>query len=54
MTWGLLYWILMLIWVIVAWPWPWTVGLPAWPGQIILFILFLALGWKVFGPPIHG
>jgi hypothetical protein len=59
MTLGLLFWILMLLWLVgygwgtfhgpagqpVSWP---TVG-----PNILLFILLLILGWKVFGSPIQ-
>ncbi len=60
MTLGLAYWILMLLWLVlgVYWSWPATPGHPAgyWPlgGNLLLFILLVLLGWKVFGPPIHG
>jgi len=56
MTLGLCYWILMLIWLafgllahfgVVAGPY--RVGVNA----VLLFILFLLLGWQVFGPPLH-
>jgi hypothetical protein len=56
MTLGLAYWVLMLIWLVfgllthfgmVAAPW-------AASGDILLlFVLFLLLGWQVFGPPLH-
>ena len=53
MTFGLVFWILMLIWLIFGiwrdWPNHFAVG-----GNLLQFILFLLLGWKVFGPPIHG
>jgi len=56
MTLGLCYWILMLIWLV----WgvlthfslvtgPYTTGV----NVVLLFILFLLLGWQVFGPPLH-
>ena len=55
MSFGLVYWILMLIWLVF--------GLALHGGYIgsygvignivLLFILFFLLGWKVFGPPIH-
>lgn len=49
---GLIFWILMLIWLIAAWP-----GVnfgPPWGGSLLLFILLLLLGWHSFGQPIHG
>jgi hypothetical protein len=56
MTLGLCYWILMLIWLVfgllvhfnvVGGPYG-VVG-----SSLLLFILFLLLGWQVFGPPLH-
>jgi len=53
MTLGLAYWIVMLIWLVFglwhSWPQPYPTA-----GNIILFILLLLLGWKVFGAPLHG
>ncbi len=53
MTFGLAYWILMLIWLVFGlwsnWPNQKMTG-----GTILLFILLVLLGWKVFGPPIHS
>lgn len=49
---GLMYWILMLLWLIfglwVSWPNYRASGL-----NLMLFILLVLLGWKVFGPPIQ-
>jgi hypothetical protein len=53
MTIGLAFWILMLLWLVFgmwqAWPSHYVVG-----GNLLLFILLVLVGWKVFGPPIHG
>jgi hypothetical protein len=57
MTLGLCFYILMLIWAVF--------GLLVYSGNVVgpygilgntvlLFVLFLLLGWKVFGPPLHG
>lgn len=58
MTFGLIYWILMLIWFVFGVIINFGVlgegtryGLFA--NQILFFVLFLLLGWKVFGPPVH-
>ena len=52
MSFGLVYWILMLLWLVfglwISWPDHKLVG-----GNLLLFILLVLLGWKVFGPPIH-
>lgn len=60
MTIALVFWILMLLWLVWGlWGW-WAPGQPnqppywAWGNTLLLFILFLLLGWKVFGAPIHG
>lgn len=56
MTLGLCYWILMLIWAVfgllvhfsvIGGPYG-VVG-----NSLLLFVLFLLLGWQVFGPPLH-
>jgi len=59
MTIGLAFWILMLLWLVLGLWWAWPPG-PVGHGwfplgsTVLLFILFLLLGWKVFGPPLHG
>jgi len=51
---SLLYWILMLLWLVFGvWShWPSNkMGM----GHVgLTFILFLLLGWQVFGKPIEG
>jgi hypothetical protein len=53
MSMGLLFWILMLLWLIfgVWWNWPnhYLVG-----GNVLLFVLLAILGWHAFGAPVHG
>ncbi len=48
---GLMFWILMLIWLVFSlwssWPNHVLVG-----GNLLVFILFLLLGWHAFGSPI--
>lgn len=52
---GLLFAILMILWGIsliggfAGWPGPWIQA-----GAVLQWILFACLGWKVFGPLIHG
>ena len=65
MTLGLIFWILMLLWLIFGlwWSWPGAPGQPTSSGYgylypigntVLLFILFLLLGWAVFGAPVRG
>jgi len=56
MTLGLCFWVLMLIWLVFGLlthfgvvAGVYAVGANA----ILLFVLFLLLGWQVFGPPLH-
>jgi len=53
MTLGLAFWILMLLWLVFglwyAYPNHYLIG-----GNILLFVLLLLLGWKVFGAPLHA
>lgn len=58
---GLIFWILMLLWLVLGlWQaWPGTANQPyaGWypiGSTLLLFILFLLLGWASFGPPVHG
>lgn len=56
MTLGLAYWVLMLIWLVFGIVTSFGLLERNWgvPGNIILlFILFVLLGWQVFGPPLH-
>lgn len=56
MAMGLMFWILMLLWLVFG-------AVAYWPGSqfghygpagnwLLLFILLLLLGWHAFGPPI--
>lgn len=54
MTLGLCYWIMMLIWLAFGLWSSWPGGFKTNTGHLLLFILFLLVGWKVFGPPIHN
>ena len=58
MTIGLLFWILMLIWLVFGfwsnWPAAGPVNLRPIGGTLMLFILLAILGWKVFGPALHS
>jgi hypothetical protein len=55
MTLGLAFWIIMLIWFVfgLALHFGFVGAAYAIGGTLMLFILFLLLGWQVFGPPLH-
>ena len=42
----------MLLWLVFGVDWP-NVR-TTWRGSIFLFLLFLVLGWQVFGSPVKG
>lgn len=54
MSYGLLYYILLLFWLVFGIWWGWDAGYRAFGPNILLFVLFLLIGMKLFGPPIHG
>jgi len=54
---GLIFWVIMLLWFIFALAWNrgWVdASVGPWGNSVMLFVLFLLLGWRVFGAPIHG
>jgi hypothetical protein len=54
---GLIFWVLMLIWFVFALAifGGFVAGAYAVGGSALLhFILFLLLGWQVYGPPVRG
>ncbi len=53
MSFSLCYWILMLVWLVwgAVSTWP---NLRAGGPNLLLFILLVLLGWKVFGAPLHS
>ena len=55
MTLGLCFWILMLIWLVFNLTWHYGVIGSYGPvgSALLLYVLFLLLGWQVFGPPLH-
>ncbi len=51
---GLAFWTLMLLWLVLGLVQNWPNG--NWPGianSLLLFLLFLLLGWHVFGAPLR-
>jgi len=53
---GLAFWVLMLVWLVfgILWHFGLVAGVGMLGGVVLVFVLFFLLGWKVFGPPIHG
>lgn len=56
MSMGLIYWIVMLVWLLVGFAsWGGYLGTHfMWGGSLMLFVLLVLLGWKVFGAPVRG
>jgi hypothetical protein len=53
MSFALVFWILMLLWLVWSLPFnTWSANAP-YASNIMLFILFGLLGWRVFGPALH-
>jgi len=52
----LLFWILMLLWLVFGLWSGYIPGQPytirSWGGNVLLFLLFLIIGWQVFGAPV--
>lgn len=58
MTLGMIYWVIMLIWLLAGVGVSFKNGLdPQYRhlivGNLLIFLLFLLLGWKVFGPIVR-
>jgi len=55
MTLGLAFWIIMLIWFVFGGLVHFGMVAAAYAGvgTLLLFVLFLILGWQVFGAPLH-
>jgi hypothetical protein len=49
---GLLFWILMLLWLLFGLWWNWPNYGPL-GNNLLLFILLVILGWHAFGAPVH-
>lgn len=50
---GLVFWIIMLVWLLFSYVPGLSGGRFGWAGNLILFVLFLILGWAEFGAPIR-
>lgn len=54
---GVIFWVLMLLWMVFGIFGMWWPGLGPyqWYGHgLFLFVLFVLLGWKCFGPPVQN
>lgn len=53
MSLGLCFWIIMVVWAVFGFvinrPTGWALG-----GSLLEFVLFLLVGWGLWGAPIHG
>lgn len=54
MSFALCYWILMLVWFVFGLWTSWPLNNRQAGSTLLLFILLLLLGWKVFGQPLHS
>jgi hypothetical protein len=55
MSFGFVFWLIMLIELLLGLGWHFGIYAPG-AGLgfgVVLFILLALLGWKVFGPPLH-
>lgn len=57
MTIGLLFWILVILWVVFWGAWTWAPGAVGNFGpqgnSLLILVLFILIGWRVFGAPLH-
>lgn len=54
MTLGLAFWIIMLLWLALGLWRHWGVWGIDLGGSLLVFLLFLLLGWQVFGAPLRS
>lgn len=55
MSFELLFWGLMIFWLLFMFMWHtsgWVWGM--WGNSLLLWVLLALLGWKVYGPMLHG
>jgi hypothetical protein len=54
---GEIFWVLMILWLIFGFAWNSNQAMfgswGLWGNWLLLFVLFLILGWKVFGPVVQ-
>lgn len=58
MTISFIYWFLMLVWVLFSGWWGYRTDAagryPVWGSGLLIFLLFLLIGLRIFGDPIKG
>lgn len=58
MSYELLFWLLMVTWLLFSFAWNWSgsvIGVYGPFGNtLLIFVLFLLLGLRVYGPMLHG
>lgn len=52
MSFALAFWLVMLLYIVLG-GWQHGMNWRAQAPNLLLFLLLLLLGWKVFGPPLH-
>jgi hypothetical protein len=50
---GILFWVLMLLWMLNSWWVNAAPGRPWWTSSLLEFLLFATIGWKVFGAAVQ-
>jgi hypothetical protein len=55
MTLGLAYWVIVLVWTVffLLVHFGVVAGAYSGAGTILFWVLFVILGWQLFGPPLH-
>jgi hypothetical protein len=55
MTLGLAFWVIMIVWLVFGLlvHFGMVGGIYAGGSTLLLFVLFMLLGWQVFGPPLR-
>ena len=51
---NIIFWLIMLVWVLFGFVPISNAQTKSYGNTLLLIILFGLLGWKVFGPAIHG
>jgi len=52
MTLEVWYWLLMALWLFYGIWQDRAIGWPAYGGRLLYFLLFVIIGWRIFGAPV--